>query len=471
MKNRTLIRLAIGVTVVSWSLPQCVRASDTSMRPGPGLTQARMSHSVTRLPDGRVIVLGGHGPGFESLSSAEIYSPTDNAWSSIPMQSPHDSQSFVQLTDGRLMVAGGSSSLGIPAYSQIELFDPAAGSFSAKGNTVRFRAASGGVQLSGGKVLLAGAWWTHNDAHTYGELYDPVEGTSTATGPLSLGRSGALVFPTADGDAMVVGGIHFTGGNILPTPELYSFAGNSFSKVGDELLASDPGWLVLPSPVPVQAVQDFRMSDGRYLCSMYRPSATTTEQGLFVFNPVTKSFGRFETHPALPDSSLEIPAFPPQLDVEGNTAYLLGFVPNAFPQRAVLRTVDLSTGATRVLPGVIEFPADYVTSGASFTRLKDGRFLIAGGATPGMGNFGALPNSFFVTAGSSAPTVDIALHAAVTISGDVGSTYALEYAVAISPDQWLPLATVTLTNVQGRFYDPTPISPAAHRFYRARLLP
>jgi hypothetical protein len=471
MKNRMLIRLAIGMTLGTGAIYPCAWASDTSILAGPGLNQARMSHSVTRLPDGRVVVFGGHGPGFASLSSAEIYSPPNNSWTVVPMQSPHDVHAFVQLADGRLMVAGGSSSLGIPAYSQIELFDPVAGTFSAMGNMVRFRAASGGAQLNGGKVLLAGAWWTHNDANTYGELYDPVAGTSIGTGPLALPRSGAVVFPTSDGNAVVVGGMHYTGGNILPTPELYSVAENAFTKVSDELFAGDPGWMVSPSFGPAHVVQDFRMTDGRFLCSMYRLGATVTEQGLFVFNPVTKSFSRFETHPALPDSSLESLAFPPQLDLDGNKAYFLVLVPNVFPQKAVLRTVDLATGATVVLPGTIELPGDYVPSGATFTRLKDGRFLLAGGATPGSGNFGALPNSFLITAGSSAPAVAIALHAAVTVSGDIGSTYLVEYALAISPEQWQPLKTVILTNVLERVYDPTPIPTLANRFYRARRVP
>jgi len=469
--NKNTIRLVAGTVMGLGVLIPSLRASDTAIAAGPALNQARMSHSMARLPDGRVMVFGGHGPGFATLGSAEIYSPASNSWTAVQMQSPHDVHAFVQLADGRLMLAGGSSSLGIPAYSQIELYDPVSGSFAPMGNTVRFRAASGGAQLGGGKVLLAGAWWTHNDANTFGELYDPATGTSIGTGPLSLPRSAPLVFPTSDGNAMVLGGMHYTGGNILPTPESYSVADNGFTKVGDELLTGDPGWMVAPSFGASHVVQEFRMADGRYLCPMYRPSGSATEQGLFVFNPVTKAFSRFETTPALPDSSQEGLAYPPQLDLQGNKAYLLSFVPNAFPQRAVLRTVDLATGATAVLPGTMEFPGNYVASGATFTRLTDGRFLLAGGATPGSGNFGALADTFLIMPGSTAPTVAIELHAAVTVSGDIGSTYTVEYAAAVAPEQWLPLTTVVLTNVLQRVYDPTPIRTVAGRFYRARLSP
>jgi hypothetical protein len=73
--------------------------------------------------------------------------------------------------------------------------------------------------------------------------------------------------------------------------------------------------------------------------------------------------------------------------------------------------------------------------------------------------------------GSTAPTVAIELHAAVTVSGDIGSTYTVEYAAAVAPEQWLPLTTVVLTNVLQRVYDPTPIRTVAGRFYRARLSP
>lgn len=385
---------------------------------------------------------------------------------------PHDSPAFAQLGDGRLLLAGGSASLGIPAYDQIELYNPVSGTFAAAGNTVRFRTASGAAQLTGGKVLMAGAWWTHNDANTVGELYDPATATSTATGPLILPRSAPVVFPTSDGNAVVVGGINPTGSVIPPTPEIYSVADNTFTKIGNELFNDDPGWLYAPGFFGVQAVQDFRLSDGRYLALMTRPQTAVTEQALFTFDPTAKTFARFATTPPLPDTGTEVIAFPPQLDMIAKRAYLFSYDPIATqPLRAAIRAVDLATGVTTKLPGVVEFPADFSIAGMTITLLPNGRLLLAGGATPGNGNFGARANSFLITIGSSPPTVALALHAAVTVNGDIGSNYAVEYATALAPNQWQALTTLTLTNASQTVYDPTPIDAAARRFYRARLAP
>jgi hypothetical protein len=103
--------------------------------------------------------------------------------------------------------------------------------------------------------------------------------------------------------------------------------------------------------------------------------------------------------------------------------------------------------------------------------LPNGRLLLAGGATSGNGNFGARANSFLITLGSSLPTVALALHAAVTVNGDVGANYTVEYATALAPNQWQALTTLTLTNASQVVYDPTPVDAAAKRFYRALLAP
>lgn len=126
------------------------------------------------------------------------------------------------------------------------------------------------------------------------------------------------------------------------------------------------------------------------------------------------------------------------------------------------------TGATEALPGVVEFPADYELSAATLTRLADGRILVAGGATPGSGNFGARANTFLITPGTAGPAVAIDTYAGITVSGSVGTTYAVEYATALAPETWLPLTTVTLTNATQLVFDPSPLSGQAKRFYRAQ---
>jgi hypothetical protein len=97
---------------------------------------------------------------------------------------------------------------------------------------------------------------------------------------------------------------------------------------------------------------------------------------------------------------------------------------------------------------------------------------VAGGATPGNGNFGARANTFLITPGTPVtpgPTVTLDTYAGVTVAGKVGTSYLVEYATALAPEVWLPLSSVTLTNTVQLVIDPSPLSGQAKRFYRAKL--
>jgi hypothetical protein len=63
------------------------------------------------------------------------------------------------------------------------------------------------------------------------------------------------------------------------------------------------------------------------------------------------------------------------------------------------------------------------------------------------------------------------MYAGLTIDGEIGQTYRIEYLSLLGEqNDWLPLATVTLTNTPYLFIDrQAPLS--AQRFYRALLSP
>jgi hypothetical protein len=70
MKRNTpppLLGLALAL------LPVALAAADTTMVPGPNLSGGRMSHSALVTPQGKVVLLGGHGPGFASLATADSW--------------------------------------------------------------------------------------------------------------------------------------------------------------------------------------------------------------------------------------------------------------------------------------------------------------------------------------------------------------------------------------------------------------
>ncbi len=86
------------------------------------MAQAREWHTATALPDGKVLIAGGYGPG-GLLSSAELYDPATGSWSSAgTMSQRRFLHTATALPDGKVLVAGGHK-VGGP-LSSAELYDP-----------------------------------------------------------------------------------------------------------------------------------------------------------------------------------------------------------------------------------------------------------------------------------------------------------------------------------------------------------
>src|SRR5437773_11976744 len=80
----------------------------------------RARHTATLLADGRVLVVGGLGPG---RGNSEIYDPGTNKWSPAGnLISARANHQAVRLADGRVLVMGGRQP-GRP-LSSAEIFDP-----------------------------------------------------------------------------------------------------------------------------------------------------------------------------------------------------------------------------------------------------------------------------------------------------------------------------------------------------------
>jgi hypothetical protein len=85
------------------------------------MTVARANHTATVLKDGRVLVAGGYGPGYEPLASAEIFDPGSDRWTSVPdMNDAHVDHTATLLEDGRVLVFAGNESSILTA----EIYDP-----------------------------------------------------------------------------------------------------------------------------------------------------------------------------------------------------------------------------------------------------------------------------------------------------------------------------------------------------------
>jgi hypothetical protein len=194
------------------------------------MTSPRMGHTATMLPDGRVLIAGGTlvaGQGFVPSNGAEIYDPATGIFSATGnMISNHVCQQAILLTNGKVLIVGGSNSSGQPPNA--ELYEPATGTFAPTGtyasDTFDFNTCEGSQSalLADGRVLIV---FESGGA----ELYDPSGETFTRTGnPITADYVDGL--PTAtllmNGNLLVAGGDEY--GN-YSSAELYNLPAERFA--------------------------------------------------------------------------------------------------------------------------------------------------------------------------------------------------------------------------------------------------
>ena len=182
------------------------------------MIEARTRHTATLLANGNVLVVGGSN-GSGELTSAELYDPVDGSWTSAgSMIRGRDGHTATLLRDGRVLVVGGlgSGSQIMEVRHSAELYDPAAGSWSATGSMEDPFADHTATLLRDGRVLVAGGGSA--------ELYDPASGTWSATASMLEVRSGHTATLLPDGRVLVASGNGMEigiGGVMLASAELY----------------------------------------------------------------------------------------------------------------------------------------------------------------------------------------------------------------------------------------------------------
>lgn len=185
------------------------------------MTSQRSNHTATMLPSRKILIVGGDD-GEEALTSAELYDPTTNTFSSTgSMMSPRCGHTATLLANGKVLVAGGvSGSVSRPGVllpnttplATAELYDPVTGAFSPTGPMTTSRTAHTATLLQNGKVLIAGAYLDWIDSTGYqssgnAEIYDPVSGLFAVTNSMNVARFWHSATPLSDGSVLIAGGI------------------------------------------------------------------------------------------------------------------------------------------------------------------------------------------------------------------------------------------------------------------------
>ncbi|HEX8683023.1 MAG TPA: kelch repeat-containing protein, partial [Ardenticatenaceae bacterium] len=171
----------------------------------PNLRYARVAHTATLLPDGKVLIAGGGTTAV--TNTTELYDPTTESFTPTNnLLSGRSYHTATLLPNGKVLIAGGVQS---PAYA--ELYDPATGTFTPTGNKMHPRYQHTATLLEDGRVLIVGgraaaANVRENMAET--EIYDPASNTFTLTTPITVARYEHTATLLSDGTVLVAGGFN-----------------------------------------------------------------------------------------------------------------------------------------------------------------------------------------------------------------------------------------------------------------------
>lgn len=172
------------------------------------MTSARTWHTATLLPNGKVFVVGGYASLNNTVSSAETYDPGSNTWTAAAnMAIARNQHTATLLPNGKVLVTGGQSTTGNPyaPLSSAEIYDPNTDAWSSAGNMASPRTKHAAIVLPNGKVLVFGGSATLNGSLASAEIYDPAANSWSPAASMATPRSAPMAVLLKNGATLVCG--------------------------------------------------------------------------------------------------------------------------------------------------------------------------------------------------------------------------------------------------------------------------
>jgi len=337
----------------------------------PDLRKPLTGHVVLPLGDG-FMVAGGHTTGFVPVQEAFIW--RGGVWTTVPMLYPHDTPFALVMKDGRIVIGGSyAESFGIGQTWGVESYDPSTGKFSPEPIMDFKRAHASAVELSGGKLIIAGNWYGRDAIERYVfDDYDrdskPLEDTLSYPYVLRSDVDNALIFGSRDGRyaALTDCIVRRWDGDSLVVPlfkQWHPYSYINHGPVADEAFTGD-------------------MSTGRFSYLIHAKDSLERQSALLKVSGET--FSLLDTEYPIPSEGpwgpIEYNGYV-QVDRSRETAWLLGVDGE---RRVYLAGIEYGAAAgggaapvkmyfTEPLEDVGQFPYSRV--------LADGRVVLAGGVS------------------------------------------------------------------------------------------
>jgi hypothetical protein len=234
---------------VAYNTAEMYDPATNTFMPAGTMNANRRSHRDILLDDGRVLITGGTaalaGDATSlSIKSAEVYDPAAGTFTPVgDMNDARQSHHLVKLLDGRVLVVGGGAGPGLSnPLTTMEIFDPSTDSFTPVASMTKARMTCAVSLLADGRVLLAFSW-NGSVVTPESEIYDPVTNTVVpVSGTLPFhGKVDNLAIRLYN-DTVVIP----TGGNaniqVLPDTSVYRPNQDDFVMAGSVQFPRTPGY-------------------------------------------------------------------------------------------------------------------------------------------------------------------------------------------------------------------------------------
>jgi len=174
------LRIALAfaaITAVAPSAGKVATMRATGQREAaPAAPGIRAGQSVTQLPDGTWLLIGGRRDG-RAEAVLEVWNPDTRRVNRLPtrLSRPRAEHSATLLGDGRLLIVGGIDEQGQVDGSG-EIFDPSTGRLETLTSRLAPRASHSATLLTDGRVLVAGGIDQAGQIRADAFLWDPSSG-------------------------------------------------------------------------------------------------------------------------------------------------------------------------------------------------------------------------------------------------------------------------------------------------------
>ncbi|MGI8983894.1 MAG: Kelch repeat-containing protein [Acidimicrobiales bacterium] len=190
-------------------------AANTWTTTSGAMSTPRFEHTATALDDGRVLIAGGQGPPISgivgTLASTEIYDPAvDSFRKSNDMGDARANHTALRLPDRTVMVIGGAGGENASlSLSTAEVYDPTDGSWTSAGALTGSRSGHVAAVFADGRVVVAGGESItrgNRRALATAEIFALDVREWRSAGNMECPRSEASAALLGDGSVLVVAG-------------------------------------------------------------------------------------------------------------------------------------------------------------------------------------------------------------------------------------------------------------------------